>query len=94
MANRTVATLTIPVAMTPDQFFEVWRARTSAAERDLMCAVMQQAIDDLRHEQQSIRAEALAWLEDAQRFDLYSLNNICDVLGFSAVAIRDLLLHQ
>ena len=91
-----MAGLFTPDTLLPSQFFDRVRRRTEFdGERRLMIAVLEDAVDvyrkqvtarDARGRQLFLEAEQ--WLEDREANDLFSFENICDVLDLNAGYIR------
>ena len=91
-----MAGLFTPDTLLPSQFFDRVRRRTELdGERRLMIAVLEDALDvyrkqlvahDARGRQLFLEAEQ--WLEDREANDLFSFENICDVLDLNAEYIR------
>lgn len=85
-----------PDTLLPSQFFDRVRRRTELdGERRLMIAVLEDALDvyrkqliasDARGRQLFLEAER--WLEDREANDLFSFQNICEVLDLNAEYIR------
>jgi hypothetical protein len=95
-AEERLAGLFQPDTLLPSQFFDRVRRRSEHdAERRLMIAVLEDAVDVYRkqvgakdpHAQQLFR-EAEDWIEDPDRTWLFSFQNICDVLDIDADYLR------
>jgi hypothetical protein len=85
----------VPNACLPVQYFDsIRRRKMLTGERRLMLAVLEQAADDyLKHYAVDLRhrrlfAEAVRWIESADRSHLYCFANICDHLGLDAEYLR------
>ncbi len=94
--EERMAGLFVPDTLLPSQFFDRLRRRGEMeGERRLMIAVLEDALDVYRkqmaardtHGQQLFR-EAEEWLEDTEANDLFSFENICDVLDLNAQYLR------
>src|SRR5262245_29843309 len=94
--EERLAGLFTPDTLLPSQFFDRVRRRTEMdGERRLMVAVLEDALDVYRkqltahdgHGRQLFR-DAEEWIEDTQADDLFSFENICDVLDLNAGYIR------
>ena len=91
-----MAGLFTPDTLLPSQFFDRVRRRTEFdGERRLMIAVLEDAVDvyrkqvtarDARGRQLFLEAEQ--WLEDREANDLFSFENICDILDLNAGYLR------
>ena len=85
-----------PDTLLPSQFFDRVRRRTEHdAERRLMIAVLEDAVDVYRKQAgardargQELFGEAETWIEDLDRTWLFSFQNICDVLDLDADYLR------
>ena len=91
-----MAGLFTPDTLLPSQFFDRVRRRTELdGERRLMIAVLEDALDVYRKQLvahdgrgRQLFLEAEQWLEDREANDLFSFENICDVLDLNAEYIR------
>ena len=94
--EERMAGLIQPDTLLPSQFFDRVRRRSELdGERRLMIAVLEDALDVFRKQvgAHDVRGkqlfhEAVDWLEDAEANDLFSFENICDVLDLNAEYIR------
>jgi hypothetical protein len=85
-----------PDTLLPSQFFDRVRRRSEHdAERRLMIAVLEDAVDVYRKQAgateqrgQQLFREAEEWIEDDDRTWLFSFQNICDVLDLDAGYLR------
>ena len=85
-----------PDTLLPSQFFDRVRRRSEHdAERRLMIAVLEDAIDVYRKQAaaadergRQLFSEAEEWIEDGDRTWLFSFQNICDVLDLDADYLR------
>jgi hypothetical protein len=85
-----------PDTLLPSQFFDRVRRRTEHdAERRLMIAVLEDAVDVYRKQAAATEArgqqlfrEAEEWIDDTDRTWLFSFENICDVLDLDADYLR------
>lgn len=89
-----------PDVLCVDEYLHVYRARPpETPERRLLAAILRDAIDcylrdccaENRHKKSSFR-EAEAWFFSADDYDVFSLENVCDVLDINAGYIRRSLL--
>jgi hypothetical protein len=94
--EERMAGLFVPDTLLPSQYFDRVRGRGELdGERRLMIAILEDALDVYRkqltaedtHGRQLFR-EAEEWLEDTQANDLFSFENICDVLDLNSEYIR------
>ena len=94
--ERLGGTLFQPDTLLPTQFFDRVRRRSEHdAERRLMIAVLEDAVDVYRKQAgaadqrgQQLFGEAEEWIEDTDRSWLFSFENICDVLDLDADYLR------
>jgi hypothetical protein len=94
--EEKMAGLFTPDTLLPSQFFDRVRRRSELdGERRLMIAVLEDALDVFRKQvgardvrSQQLFHEAEDWLEDREANDLFSFENICDVLDLNADYIR------
>lgn len=95
-AEDRMAGLFVPDTMLPSQYFDRVARRTEYdGERRLMIAVLEDAVDVYRKlagardaRRQQLFRDAEEWIEDTQADDLFSFENICDVLDLNAGYIR------
>ena len=91
-----LAGLFTPDTLLPSQFFDRVKRRTELdGERRLLIAVLEDALDVYRKQivAQDARGrqlfdEAEEWIEDTQANDLFSFENICEVLDLNSEYIR------
>ena len=91
-----MAALFQPDTLLLSQFFDRVRRRSEFdGERRLMIAVLEDALDAYRKQLDAgdprgrqLFCEAEGWLEDTEANDLFSFENICDVLDLDAEYIR------
>jgi len=94
--EERLAGLFTPDTLLPSQFFDRVRRRTELdGERRLMVAVLEDALDVYRKQLaahdghgRTLFREAEEWIEDTKADDLFSFENICDVLDLNAGYIR------
>lgn len=74
----------------PVQFAGLARSHARTAEQRLMCAVLEEALDDICSLQVSAaqRIDAYRWLHRTDRLWLFSAVNICDVLALDIDYVR------
>ena len=85
-----------PDTLLPSQFFDRTRRRSEHdAERRLMIAVLEDAVDVYRKQvgatdqrAQQLFREAEEWIEESDRSWLFSFQNICDVLDLDSDYLR------
>jgi hypothetical protein len=85
-----------PDTLLPSQFFDRVRRRSEHdAERRLMIAVLEDAVDVYRKQAgatdqrgQQLFSEAEEWIRETDRSWLFSFQNICDVLDLDADYLR------
>jgi hypothetical protein len=95
-ADERLAGLFQPDTLLPSQFFDRVRRRSEHdAERRLMIAVLEDAVDVYRKQAgakdqrgQELFRDAEEWIEDPDRTWLFSFQNICDVLDLDADYLR------
>jgi hypothetical protein len=88
--------LFVPDTLLATQYFDrVRRRKDLTGEQRLMCAVIEQALDDyLKYAagtdraRQGLFADAERWIESADRSWLYSFETICDHLGLDGDYVR------
>jgi hypothetical protein len=89
-----------PELMLPVQFQDIWsRMRASSPERELMLAMVSQAVADIqkhryarRREGQRLYMEAYNWMSSTDTTWSFSFENLCRTLGLAPEALRDELL--
>jgi hypothetical protein len=94
--HERAAGLFAPDTMLATQYFDrIRRRKDLTGEQRLMCAVIEDAIDNyLKHatatrpDHRDRFAEAEAWVESADRSRLYAFETICDYLGLEAEYLR------
>jgi hypothetical protein len=88
--------LFVPDLLLASQYFDRNRARQDHnAERRLMVAVLEQAVNDYRTcrstrdpKRQSLFREVAGWFTSRESTYLYSFENVCDVLELNADYVR------
>lgn len=94
--EERLAGLFVPDTLLPSQYFDRLKRRTDMdGERRLMLAVLEDALDVYRKQMRArdgrnrqLFREAEEWIEDTEAADLFSFENICDVLDLNAAYIR------
>ena len=86
----------------PTQLVDIWHRRAALPpERELLLAVLIQAMDDLRtfrfartRRGRRVYVDTYAWVASDDRTWPYAFGNICDILNFSAECLRGELLRD
>jgi hypothetical protein len=88
-----------PDTILPVQFSSMWHRRSRGVGEKLACAILEQAVRDLRTFRNARRQRDRRWYFDAHgwvcsddRSYEFSFVNICDALGLSVDALRARLL--
>lgn len=90
-----------PETLLPEQFSSLWHGRARTEGEALACAILDQALRDLRTHRNARRprnrriyADARAWVSSDDRSYAFSFVNICDALGMSFEALRERCLRE
>jgi len=69
-------------------------APPKSAERELVAAILERAIQDLRHENRAIATDAQRWFCWDEPRHHFSVVHVCEYLGVDADAVRESVLHK
>jgi len=102
MYDDFLARILEPDIFLPSQFYGSGAlSRKLEGEKRLMIAILKDAVEcldkyrDSRNSASQIQYEnALEWVTDESQDWLFSFNNICDLLGFDAEYLREVLLKR
>jgi len=102
MYDDFLARILEPDIFLPSQFYGSGAlSRKLEGEKRLMIAILKDAVECLdkyrgsRNSASQIQYEnALEWVTDESQDWLFSFNNICDLLGFDAEYLREVLLKR
>ena len=85
-----------PETLLPEQFSSLWHARARTEGESLACAILDQAVRDVRTlrnarkaRDRRVYADARAWLCSDDRDYAFSFVNICEALGISPEGLRE-----